>query len=153
RAILPSNIPVIHFLPSVGSSITHRFLIFNRRRCHHLPGMCAKDLPSSRPTPWKQVLVVCRKCGKKLHGGFGAKGKDSLKSVLRQGLRDSGRRREVRVFETSCMGICPKGGVTALNASRPGTIHVIAAGTEAAAALDTLFGDDAVPDGRGVESA
>ncbi|HQT77199.1 MAG TPA: hypothetical protein PLD10_09130 [Rhodopila sp.] len=107
----------------------------------------------SRPTPWKQVVVLCRKCGKKQDGGFGSKGKDSLKSLLRQGLRDNGRRRDVRVFETSCMGVCPKRGVTALNASRPGTLHVIAAGTDAPTALQTLLGDDAIPDRGGVEPA
>jgi len=97
----------------------------------------------SRPTPWRTVVVVCRKCGKKLSGGFGRKRKESLKTLLRQTLRDSGRRRDIRICETSCLGVCPKGGVTALNATQPGTIHVIAAGADGAAAMRTLFGDRA----------
>jgi predicted metal-binding protein len=95
----------------------------------------------SRPTPWREVIILCRKCGKKLDGGFGRKEKDSLKDVLSQTLRDAGRRREVRVMETSCLGICPRDGVTALNAGSPGMIHVIPAGTDAQVLLRTLLGD------------
>jgi predicted metal-binding protein len=100
--------------------------------------MSKKTAPLSRPTPWKQVIVLCRKCGKKLDGGFGEKGKDSLKSSLRQALRDEGRRRDVRIFETSCMGICPKRGVTALNATHPDRLHVIGAGADTTAVMQTL---------------
>lgn len=107
----------------------------------------------SRPTPWQQVVVLCRKCGKKLDGGFGPKRKDTLKSVLRQSLREHGRRRDVRVFETGCMGVCPKRGVTALNATRPGTLHVIQAGAEPAEAARTLLGDHAISGSDGIEGA
>jgi predicted metal-binding protein len=93
-------------------------------------------------TRWKHVLLVCRKCGKRQRGGFGDKGRDSLKSVLRQSVRDTGRRRDIRVLETSCLGICPKRGVTALNAARPGALRVIPAGTPAGDALDALLRDD-----------
>jgi predicted metal-binding protein len=116
--------------------------------------MSKRDDALSRPTPWREVVLVCRKCGKKQKGGFGEKGRETLKTHLRQALRAAGRRRDVRVIETSCLGICPKHGVTALNASRPQTIHVIPAGTEANAAMRTLLGGfDAVPDGSGIESA
>lgn len=110
--------------------------------------------PLSRPTPWREVVLVCRKCGKKLKGGFGEKRKDTLKTFLRQALREAGRRRDVRVIETSCLGVCPKQGVTALNASRPQTIHVIPAGTGGETAMRTLLGRfDAVPDTDRIESA
>ena len=89
------------------------------------------DETQAIPTPWRDVVVVCRKCGKKLDGGFGPKRRDSLKSLLRQALRDIGCGRSVRVLETDCMGLCPKRGVTALNASRPGTVHIIPEGTKA----------------------
>jgi predicted metal-binding protein len=105
----------------------------------------------SRPTSWQAVVVVCRKCGKKLSGGFGRKHKESLKTLLRQTLRDCGWRRDVRICETSCLGICPKGGVTALNATRPGTIHVIPAGSDGAEAMRILFGDHTCFDSRGVD--
>jgi predicted metal-binding protein len=108
----------------------------------------------SRPTSWREVVLVCRKCGKKQKGGFGEKRRDALKTHLRQALRAAGRRREVRVIETSCLGVCPKHGVTALNATRPQTIHVVPAGTDAAAALRLLLGDfDSVADHGGIEPA
>ena len=108
----------------------------------------------SRTTPWRTVILVCRKCGKRLKGGFGAKRKERLRDQLRQALRDTGRRREVKVIETSCFGICPKRGVTALNATCPGTLHVIPAGASPAAALDTLLGGmHPVGEARGIETA
>jgi hypothetical protein len=115
--------------------------------------MPGNDVALSRPTPWREVLILCRKCGKKLDGGFGTKRKESLKDVLRQALRDSGRRRQVRIMETSCLGICPKRGVTTLNASHPGTIHVIPRGSDGAEAMRRLLGDRRVVDADGVEGA
>ncbi len=60
-----------------------------------------------------------------MNGGYGPKGKDTLKSALRSELAEKGQRRLVRVIETRCMGICPKKAVTALNAEDPGTILTI----------------------------
>jgi predicted metal-binding protein len=108
---------------------------------------------SSRPTPWRNVVILCRKCGKKRGGGFGRKRKESLKTVLRKTLRNAGRRRDIRILETSCMGLCPKGGVTALNATHPRTIHVISVGSEPINALRTLLGDDVITDRDSVETA
>jgi predicted metal-binding protein len=116
--------------------------------------MSKRDETLSRPTPWRMVVLVCRKCGKRQKGGFGEKRHDTLKTHLRQALRAAGRRRDVRVIETSCLGVCPKHGVTALNASRPQTLHIVPIGIEAEAALRRLLGDfDAVPDRQGIESA
>jgi predicted metal-binding protein len=116
--------------------------------------MSKRDDMLSRPTPWREVVLVCRKCSKKQKGGFGEKRRETLKAHLRQALRAVGRRRDVRIIETSCLGICPKHGVTALNASRPQTIHVIPAGTDADAAMRRLLGDfDSVTDIDGIESA
>jgi predicted metal-binding protein len=117
--------------------------------------MSEKTALPSRPTPWHEVIILCRKCGKKCHGGFGPKRKETLRDTLRQALRDIGRRRQVRVMETGCLGICPKDGVTALNATSPGTIHVIATGTSGEAAIRILLGDRAVTDAAGdrVEAA
>jgi predicted metal-binding protein len=110
------------------------------------------EQPASRPTPWRTVFIVCRKCGKKLDGGFGRKRKESLRDVLRQALRDTGRRRDVRICETSCLGLCPKQGVTALNATLPGTIHVIPVGSDGAEAVRTLLGSHIIADGGGIEA-
>jgi predicted metal-binding protein len=106
--------------------------------------MPGKNAAQARSTPWSDVIILCRKCGKKCRGGFGPKRKDKLKDTLRQALRDAGRRRQVRVMETACLGVCPKDGVTALNATRPGTIHVIRTGTDGPDAVRTLLGDHPV---------
>jgi predicted metal-binding protein len=94
------------------------------------------------PTPWRNVIVICRKCGKRQKGGFGPKQKDSLRAVLRDALRAAGRRRDVKILETGCLGLCPKQGVTALNAGRPGALHVIPSGMAADAALTCLLDGD-----------
>jgi hypothetical protein len=59
---------------------------------------------------------------------------------LRKALRDAGHKRDVRVLEAGCFGICPKRGVTALNATSPSNIHVIPAGTDPSVALDVVLG-------------
>jgi predicted metal-binding protein len=82
-----------------------------------------------RPTPWKTVVLLCGKCARKFKGGYGPKGKDPLRLALRTALKDAGHRREVRIIETRCMGVCPKRAVTMLNASRPDTLCVVPAGT------------------------
>lgn len=118
-----------------------------------MPAMAQKPTSLARSTPWRDVIVLCKKCGKKLDGGFGPKRKESLKTELRQALRDAGRRRDVRLVETSCLGICPKQGVTALNATSPGTVHIVPAGADRQDVLHTLLGRHVVADLGGVEGA
>jgi hypothetical protein len=95
----------------------------------------------SRPTPWKTILLTCGKCARKLDGGFGPNGKDTLKSALRIELTKMGRRREVRIIETRCVGVCPRKAVTVINAERPGTILTVPRKTGAARVLAVLTGD------------
>jgi predicted metal-binding protein len=92
----------------------------------------------SRPTPWNTVILLCGKCGRKMKGGYGRKGKETLRTALRAELKAQGYRRGVRIIETRCIGICPKKAVTALNASRPETILTIPKGTGADEALAQL---------------
>ena len=87
------------------------------------------DRIHARPTPWKTVILLCGKCSRKMNGGYGSKGKDTLRTVLRDALRVKGHRRDVRIIETGCMGICPKKAVTALNANHPDKILTIPKGT------------------------
>lgn len=89
-------------------------------------------------TSWRDVILVCQKCGKKLDGGFGPDGEESLARVLKRALRATGRRSTTRVMETKCMGLCPKGAVAVLPATAPGTILRIAAGTDSATILASL---------------
>jgi predicted metal-binding protein len=89
-------------------------------------------------TPWADVVLVCRKCSRKLDGGFGKDGGSSLRAELKLALREAGRRRQVRVVETSCFSICPKGAVSVMHGSRPGEVVVVPAGADAADVLRRL---------------
>ncbi len=109
---------------------------------------------ATHPTPWQSVILVCRKCSKKLDGGFGPDGDETLTRELKRALRAGGQRRTTRVIETKCLGVCPKNGVTVLPASTPATLLTVAAGTAATALLARLQPDaaqyppqSAVPDG------
>jgi predicted metal-binding protein len=94
-------------------------------------------------TPWQDVVLVCRKCARKLDGGFGKHGDATLRAELKQALRAAGRRRQVRVMETGCFSVCPKHAVSVMQGSRPGEILVVPEGTAAADLLRRL---DRLPD-------
>ncbi len=89
-------------------------------------------------TQWKQVIVVCRKCSKKMHGGFGPDGKHGLPDVLKAELRRTGRRRTVRIVESKCLGLCPKKAVAIIPAQDPGAMLRVPMGTDPAAVLAKL---------------
>jgi predicted metal-binding protein len=82
-------------------------------------------------TPWEYVVFVCRKCSRKLDGGFGKDGESSLRAELKAALREAGLRRQVRVVESSCFSVCPKRAVSVMRGSRPGEILVVPEGTDA----------------------
>ena len=99
----------------------------------------------TRPTPWTRVILVCGKCSRKLDGGYGPKRKSSLRSALNDELRETGQRRQVRIVETKCFGLCPKKAVVALDATRPGRLLTIPRGTEPTAILEMLVPNAASP--------
>jgi len=88
--------------------------------------------------PWREVAMVCGKCSRKLHGGFGKKGKHGLAEVLKDALKAAGRRREVRVVEVGCLGLCPKRAVTAASSAQPGQVLAVPGGADAAQVLARL---------------
>ena len=102
--------------------------------------MNRKSKIRSRPTPWQSIILLCGKCARKLDGGYGPEKDATLRSALRMALKDAGHRRDVRIIETRCMGICPKKAVTAVNASHPGTIFVVPVSTPPAEALKAIAG-------------
>lgn len=65
---------------------------------------------------WANAVLVCSKCSKKLHGGFGPKGKTPLAKALRKhlGLK-KGRKAGAGIVEVKCLGVCPRGAVTVIN--------------------------------------
>ncbi len=89
------------------------------------------------PAKWDEILLVCRKCGKKLHGGFGDDGTARLDKVLRKTLKQRGRK-TVKIVPVACLDICPKNAVTVIKASAPSRIHLVASGSDASEALDAL---------------
>lgn len=99
------------------------------------------DTIASIPAPWGSVVLVCRKCSRKLGGGFGKKGKHALADVLEDALAGVGRGRDVLVVETDCLDICPKRAVTVLCADRPGEVLAVPAGADPEAVLARLLGE------------
>ncbi len=90
---------------------------------------------------WRDVVLVCRKCSKKLDGGFGADGEKTLAKALRKTLEQperpgfskiKPRRKEIAVLEVGCLDICPKKAVVALRAADPGRWVIVPEGADLA---------------------
>lgn len=103
---------------------------------------------------WTDVVLVCRKCAKKLDGGFGPDEVQPLPKALRAAIarREGGKpmkkpRRKgarVAVVEVPCLDICPKNAVVVIPAGRPGRWLSVERGTDLDALLDTLAPASAV---------
>lgn len=88
---------------------------------------------------WEASLLICRKCSKKLDGGFGANGRTSLAKALKRHGGGKGRKARLGVIEVKCLGVCPKGAVTVIDSRQPGRWRLVRIGAdieEVAAALD-----------------
>lgn len=86
-----------------------------------------------------RVLAICGKCGKKLGGGFGGGAGQSLGKVLRQRLTGTkGKRATLRIVETKCLDICPKGAVALLDSAQPGAVLLVARATSVAVVVARL---------------
>lgn len=90
----------------------------------------ARGLKDHVRSNWRSAVLVCRKCSKKLDGGFGPKGDERLAKALRKHLAlKKGRKAQAGVIEVNCLGVCPKNAVTVVNGAdarewllvRPGT--------------------------------
>ncbi len=82
-------------------------------------------------TEWRDVVLVCRKCAKKLDGGFGPDGDQPFAKALRHALDDRGRklpkmrRRAAAVLEVGCLDICPKKAIVVVRGSDPDRIVLV----------------------------
>lgn len=95
---------------------------------------------------WSNAILVCKKCSKKLGGGFGPKGRTSLAKALREELDvRKGRKGSVGIVDVKCLGICPRGAVTVVNGAAPGEWLLIREGLPVAAVVEEL--------GLGVQAA
>ena len=85
----------------------------------------------SAKTRLRDMVLVCRKCSKKLDGGFGPDGDKTLKKALRKYLKaGKGKNAELAVKETDCFDIRPKNAVVAVNAANPKALLIIPAGAD-----------------------
>ncbi len=116
-----------------------------RGQAPHLQTMSKKasDGLTVTSTPWREVVLVCGKCSKKLRGGFGSEGDETLARTLKQTLRRAGQRRSVRVIETKCLGLCPKGAVTVVQAGTPEALLSVAGPPGLSVLLERLGVDPA----------
>jgi predicted metal-binding protein len=101
------------------------------------------DKPFKRArSDWTEVVLVCRKCAKKLDGGFGEDGDETLAKALRKSVKASGggkgRKASVAVIEVGCFDICPKNAVVAVRASNPGDWVVVPRGASTQAVTARL---------------
>lgn len=82
----------------------------------------ASDLSNSRvqrvQSEWRNTILICRKCSKKLGGGFGPNSKKPLtKALIKHLSLKKGRKASAGIVETGCLGVCPKNAVTVVNGS------------------------------------
>ncbi|MCM8730108.1 hypothetical protein ACFO8O_03875 [Hephaestia sp. GCM10023244] len=90
----------------------------------------ASGLKAGVRSDWQGAILVCRKCSKKLDGGFGRKGKQSLAKGLRKrlGLK-KGRKAAIGIVEVGCLDVCPDGAVTVVDTRDPGRWRIVPAGS------------------------
>src|SRR4051812_31923644 len=97
------------------------------------------DKPFKRArSDWTDMVLVCRKCSKKLDGGFGADGDQKLAKTLRKAVGGKGRKARVGVIEVGCFDVCPKNAVVAVKASKPGDWVIVPRGASIRAMTERL---------------
>jgi len=98
----------------------------------------ASGLKRTVRADWAGAILVCRKCTRKVDGGFGKKGKHGLAKALRMHLHlGKGRKASVGIVEVGCLGICPHRAVTVVDASHPARWRIVPAGSD----LDDVAAD------------
>jgi predicted metal-binding protein len=87
-------------------------------------------MPDHVQSNWTGVALVCRKCSKRVGGGFGPDQCLSLAKALRAlGNRRKGRKADFGVIETPCLKLCPKGRIVAIDARSPERWLLVKPGT------------------------
>lgn len=92
----------------------------------------------ARPAPWRDLVLVCRKCGEKLGGGFGRDGRENLRDLMKSLTREAGLKKVVRVIETDCLDLCPTDAVSVMRVAEPSAILAVPPRTDPAAVLRRL---------------
>ena len=99
--------------------------------------MSVQERPIKRvKADWDEVVLVCRKCSRKLDGGFGPDGDERfVKAMQRELRRETGRKTKGRkaplgLIEVDCLDICPKGAVVVVRGSDPHSWLVVPKGAD-----------------------
>lgn len=80
---------------------------------------------------WSHALLICRKCSKKLKGGFGPDGDQRLAKALKRQLGPGkGRKGRLGILETGCFDVCPKRAVVLVDSRRPKIWRVVEQGAD-----------------------
>lgn len=88
---------------------------------------------------WSNVVLVCRKCSKKLDGGFGPGGNERLAKALRKHLSlKKGRKAAAGIVEVNCLGVCPRGAVTVVDGAASRDWLLVRPGTDLDALTEAL---------------
>ena len=88
---------------------------------------------------WQGAVLVCRKCSKKMGGGFGPKHKKSLAKLLRRALSaKKGRKGRYGVVEVGCLGVCPRDAVTLVDTAHPERWRIVPRGADVDALAQQL---------------
>ena len=67
----------------------------------------------SYPAPWKgELLLICRKCQKKLKHDGKKNGISKLSKTLKKRARHDENSPRLHVLEVPCLKMCPEGGIT-----------------------------------------
>lgn len=91
------------------------------------------------PAKWQSAVLICGKCSKKVGGGFGPKGKTRLAKALRKLVGGpKGRKGPAGIIETSCLKLCPKDAVVAIDGKHPDQWLLIRPGASVEAVADRL---------------
>lgn len=94
---------------------------------------------------WEATLLVCRKCSKRLGGGFGPKRKTPLAKALRKTIgAGKGRKARIGVVEVKCLGVCPRHAVTMVDTRNPREWLLVKPGSDVREVINSLS-----PSGRG----
>ena len=80
-------------------------------------------------SPWRDLLLVCRKCTAKHRDSFGPDGDLTLREALKQHIRKRELKGVLRAVETDCLDLCPEDGISCMRISDPGHIAVVPLGT------------------------
>jgi hypothetical protein len=77
------------------------------------PAEPRQGIVRSYPAPWKgELLLVCRKCQKKLKHEGKKNGISKLNKALKRRARHDENAATLYVLQVPCLKMCPRGGVT-----------------------------------------